>query len=164
MQEIYVRTCAVCGTEIEALWKDVSRWLKANPGRPVESYLCPKCAIFERNSTHGQSKTNLYSRWKAMFARTRGQGSKGAIKHYLDKGISVCPEWYRYEEFQKWAESNGFKPELVLDRIDSDGNYEPSNCRWVTQKENNGNRNWVRFIERCREAAKKRHATQKRDE
>ena len=156
MQDIYVRTCAICGFEKEDGWKEISRWLKNNPGRPLDSYLCPKCAPFERARTHGQSKTNLYSRWKAMFARTRGQGGNGAVKHYLDKGILVCPEWYDFEVFKLWSETNGFHPDLCLDRIDSNGNYEPANCRWVTQKENVQNRDWVTFINRCREAAKNR--------
>ena len=53
---------------------------------------------------------------------------------YYDKGIKVCPEWYDWFTFKEWALSHGYTDELTIDRIDSNGNYEPNNCRWVTQK------------------------------
>ena len=55
---------------------------------------------------------------------------------YGGRGIKVCEEWHNYENFRKWALENGYKHPLKLDRIDNNGNYEPSNCRWVTNTEN----------------------------
>lgn len=55
---------------------------------------------------------------------------------YGGRGIKVCEEWHNYEIFRKWALENGYKHPLKLDRIDNNGNYEPSNCRWVTNTEN----------------------------
>ena len=61
-------------------------------------------------------------------------------EHYGGRGISVCEEWKNsVAEFAKWAYANGYKENLTLDRIDNDGNYEPSNCRWASMEvqENN---------------------------
>lgn len=58
-------------------------------------------------------------------------------RNYHDKGISVCGDWRsNFENFREWAVSNGYADNLTIDRIDADGNYEPSNCRWITFKEN----------------------------
>lgn len=60
---------------------------------------------------------------------------------YGGRGIKVCDEWRDSPEaFCKWAIENGWQPDLTIDRIDNNGNYEPSNCRFVTQAENNRNR------------------------
>ena len=65
---------------------------------------------------------------------------------YGQRGISVCDEWMKkagkgFRAFEEWALSNGYQDDLTLDRIDNDGNYEPSNCRWVTVSEQNRNKN-----------------------
>ena len=69
-----------------------------------------------------------------MFVRIRGQGG---AKSYLEKGIRVCPEWYDYVTFKKWALKNGFQPNngLVLDRVNNNENYGPDNCQWLTKSE-----------------------------
>lgn len=55
---------------------------------------------------------------------------------YYDKGIKVCDEWIIYSNFEKWALSNGYSDNLTIDRINSDGNYEPNNCQWITRADN----------------------------
>jgi hypothetical protein len=55
-------------------------------------------------------------------------------KHYGERGIKLCSEWRDYSIFKQWALENGYQDNLSIDRINNDGNYEPSNCRWVSQK------------------------------
>jgi hypothetical protein len=60
---------------------------------------------------------------------------------YGAKGIRVCEEWDRsFEAFRDWAYSHGYEDTLTIDRLDPHGNYEPGNCRWVTQKVQQNNR------------------------
>lgn len=53
---------------------------------------------------------------------------------YGGRGIQVCDEWKTFPPFKRWALENGYSDELSIDRIDVNGNYEPSNCRWVTNR------------------------------
>lgn len=62
-------------------------------------------------------------------------------KNYGGRGVTVCDEWKNdFTAFYNWAMANGYKNELTLDRIDVNGNYEPSNCRWATPKEQSNNK------------------------
>lgn len=62
-------------------------------------------------------------------------------KDYGGRGISVCDEWERsFETFYEWAMQNGYSDELTIDRIDVNGNYEPSNCRWADKGLQSANR------------------------
>ena len=59
----------------------------------------------------------------------------------------VCDDWQKYESFKKWALDNGYTNELTIDRINVNGNYEPSNCKWSTYSEQNSNtRNTIRYM------------------
>lgn len=58
-----------------------------------------------------------------------------SYKHYGGRGISVCEEWREYINFRDWSYANGYSESLTIDRIDVNANYEPSNCKWSTRKE-----------------------------
>jgi len=59
------------------------------------------------------------------------------FKDYGGRGIMVCDEWANnFKSFYDWSEKNGYRNDLVIDRIDNDGDYTPSNCRWTTNQEN----------------------------
>ena len=92
------------------------------------------------NMTHGMRKTRLYRIWYCMKNRCYQQ-SYHAFHHYGGRGIKVCDGWlHDFQAFYDWAMANGYRDDLTIDRIDSNGNYEPSNCRWTTMAEQNKNK------------------------
>lgn len=98
------------------------------------------------NYRHGGRHTRLYTIWKDMRQRCKNpNGSRR--KSYYDKGIKVCEEWESFASFRAWAIENGYSDELSIDRIDTNGNYEPGNCRWATIEVQQNNRTTNRFIE-----------------
>lgn len=91
-------------------------------------------------TTHGKSKTSIYSVWHSMKARCYNPKSQN-YHRYGERGIKVCDEWLNsFENFYEWAIANGYKSNLTLDRIDNDKNYCPENCRWATIQTQNNNR------------------------
>ena len=93
---------------------------------------------------HGDSRTRLYKIWKSMRGRCYLK-SNTSYDRYGARGIKVCPEWQDYQTFKDWAVNNGYDDSLTIDRINCNGDYTPSNCRWVTYKEqaNNTRRNRI---------------------
>ena len=78
----------------------------------------------------------LYLAWARMRHRCYGVNDPG-VARWRDRGITVCDEWNRdFRTFETWSLAHGFRDGLSLDRVDNDGNYEPSNCEWVTRSEN----------------------------
>lgn len=97
--------------------------------------------------SHGESKTPLYRVWKGMRERCQNQNHRG-YHYYGGRGISVCAEWDEsYQSFSEWAVANGWKKGLTVDRIDTDGNYSPWNCRIVSNQENCNNKRNNRLYE-----------------
>ena len=103
-------------------------------------------AISAANKRHGMIDTRFYHIWQNM--KNRCINTKhNAYKHYGERGITVCNRWLKfenfygdmYESYQLHVKEFG-EIQTSIDRIDSDGNYESSNCRWATQKEQNSNR------------------------
>lgn len=90
---------------------------------------------------HGHSRKRVYAIWKGMKSRCFNENRK-CYKDYGGRGITVCDEWKDdFEVFYDWAMANGYSDDLTIDRKDSDGNYDPSNCRWadtLTQANNKG--------------------------
>jgi hypothetical protein len=88
---------------------------------------------------HGETGTRLYEIWSHMRRRCL-RPSDPAYKNYGGRGIAACKEWDDYTVFREWALSHGYADNLTIDRKDNDGNYEPSNCKWSTMKEQSNNR------------------------
>lgn len=92
---------------------------------------------------HGDYKTRLYHIWITMKSRCFNKKDK----RYGGRGITVCSEWSEsFEAFRDWALANGYRDDLTIDRIDVDGNYEPSNCRWATKLEQQSNKRTNRLL------------------
>lgn len=70
-----------------------------------------------------------------------------SYKSYGKKGVSVCDDWLEFKNFHNWAIANGYQDGYEIDRIDSLGNYEPINCRWIPMSENRRRQRTMRFIE-----------------
>lgn len=67
-------------------------------------------------------------------------------KYYGKRGIKICDEWLNdFQAFYEWSIENGYNDNLTLDRIDVNGNYEPDNCRWITQKQQTRNRRYCKY-------------------
>lgn len=82
---------------------------------------------------HNQKHSRLYNIWSNMKRRC-----DKSIANY--ENVTYCPEWAEFIPFYEWSIANGYADNLTLDRINTLGNYEPSNCRWVSQKVQQNNR------------------------
>jgi len=92
------------------------------------------------NKTHGVSRTRLYGIWADIKERCLNPNNLGYC-HYGGRGITICEDWCNsFENFQQWAQINGYSIVLEIDRINNDAGYSPNNCRWVTKKQNCRNR------------------------
>ena len=106
-----------------------------------------RSAASKRATTHGMSQTRIYRAHRHMIDRCNNK-NVDMYSIYGGRGIKVCTEWMDFVVFADWAESNGYKKHLTLDRKDNDKGYCPDNCRWVTITEQQRNkRNNVLTIE-----------------
>lgn len=88
------------------------------------------CWMRDRVTKHGMFGTRLYGVWVDMNVRTTREANLD-YKNYGGRGISVCEEWKKFIPFMEWALSHRYADNLTIDRINTNGNYEPANCRFI---------------------------------
>ena len=115
-------------------------------GDHLRNELIRSCGCLEKenrmkgaNYKHGGRNTRLYSIWSGMLKRCNNKNCH-AYQNYGGRGIKVCDEWLDYVNFRDWAIQNNYSDLLSIDRINNDGNYESSNCRWANAKQQANNR------------------------
>lgn len=133
----YFAVCSCsCGSEIKAIRID-----------HLVMGFTVSCGCFQKeaSTTHGQTKSPHYSRWRLMIDRCTDQNCR-AYKDYGARGIKVCDRWLDINNYIADL-PDGYQEGLELDRINNDGDYEPGNVKWSSKSENCSNRRSSRIIE-----------------
>jgi hypothetical protein len=141
----YWRFSCACGAE-----KDIA--VSGVVGGAVRSCGClhrERARSGLNQTRHGQARVGHVSRlhniWRGILKRVDAKRGE-AHQKYAARGIGVCPEWRQFEAFRDWAAETGYTDDLTIDRIDNDGDYKPSNCRWADAKAQCRNRRTTRYV------------------
>jgi len=118
----------------------------------ITSGYAKSCGCLQREATsrarktHGETDSRLYRIWENMKKRCYNEKTP-KFKNYGARGIKVCSKWRdSYQEFSDWARKNDYNDQLTIERVDVNGDYEPSNCKWIpslVQAKNRTSNKWV---------------------
>ena len=125
-----------CGTERVLRYKSLAYKTSKSCGCYMREFNSKNRRKFPQDTV----KSRIYTIWNGIKCRCYTKSS-GEYSRYGAKGITMCDEWRNdFMSFYNCAVSNGYSKELTIDRIDYTGNYEPSNCRWVSYKKQANNK------------------------
>lgn len=133
-----------CGNTVELPSGEINR--KPRFSRPRSCGCSQVESVRETHTKHGMTGSPEYAAWGDMLARCR-RPDHAEFPRYGGRGIKVCPEWEK--SFASFLSHIGRRPssDHSLDRINTDGDYEPGNVRWATRKEQQRNRRCTVFVE-----------------
>lgn len=140
-----VKCICDCGTE------KIVRLYSLQKGEIKSCGCLAKELLIKRNktikyTTHGQSRTRLYTIWCDMKQRCLNK-NREVFKHYGERKISICDEWKNnFNSFYDWAMANGYKNGLSIERIDINDGYSPKNCKWIPKSEQSKNTCRTHFV------------------
>ena len=98
------------------------------------------CLFIDTIRKHGMTNSRLYGIREGMISRCYKKHSY-SYDNYGGRGITICDEWLNdFMSFYNWAMANGYEDNLTIERIDVNGNYDPSNCKWITNVEQSRNK------------------------
>lgn len=120
-----------CGTERVLRYKSLAYKTSKSCGCYMREFNSKNRRKFPQDTV----KSRIYTIWNGIKCRCYTKSS-GEYSRYGAKGITMCDEWRNdFMAFYNWAIAHGYNESLTIDRIDCNGNYEPSNCKWATMKE-----------------------------
>lgn len=129
------RVCQYCGKEFEFVDCESNK----NAGKYC-SHSCWSKHWWSKQKHTGLANTRQYAIWRGIYNRCFNPDNP-RYSYYGGRGIKMCDEWKDdFLSFYNWANVNGYRDNLSIDRINNDGDYCPENCRWVTHKEQCNNR------------------------
>lgn len=138
--KIYNVQCTKCGWENDMQYRHIQKM------NPVCSHLISSGTYANRNRTFKWKNKRLQKIFNGMRTRCYNSNDR-AYSVYGDKGIRICDEWlFNPLAFEEWSLNNGYENNLTIDRIDSDKDYCPENCQWISLEENTrkaGVVNWI---------------------
>jgi hypothetical protein len=127
-----------CGTESIVVGSDLRNGKSVSCGCKGA-----RATIGFRSTTHGMTGTKIHICWKNMLKRCRDMRNK----NYGGKGITVCDEWLKFENFYMWAHGSGYRQDLTIERKKNSLGYNPDNCTWADRKTQARNRSIVKIRE-----------------
>lgn len=143
---IYWRCACDCGNVVEIRPQSLKSGNSSSCGclkREIRSK-----QMTEQNIKHGMSGTRIHNIWNGMRARCRLK-THFAYAYYGGKGVKVCEEWLDFQSFYKWATANGYNDTLTIERMDTDADYCPENCKWIPMSEQSKNKSSTIWVTYC---------------